>query len=297
MNQEKWLKYATYASVFVSVSLVIVKLIIWMYSGSVSLMASLVDSLMDVAASVINLFAVRYALKPADDDHRFGHGKMESLAGLAQASFIAGSGVFLLTEAIRRIVNPEAIEHAGLALIVMSISLVATLLLVAFQTYVLNKTQSVAIKADRVHYLTDIATNLGIILALGLAYWGWAAADPIIALLIAGFILYGAWEIGRESIDLLMDKELDAETIEKIVNIVRDVEGVKGLHDLKTRKSGRDIFMQMHVDLDPTLVLADAHEIAEIVEAKLLREFPHSEILIHQDPFENPHAEIEYRVF
>jgi ferrous-iron efflux pump FieF len=297
MHADKLIRLATYASVAVAFSLVIAKLVVWQISGSISLMASLVDSLMDVAASLINLFAVRYALKPADDDHRFGHGKMESLAGLAQASFIAGSGVFLLSEGLHRIFFPEAIKNESLALMVMGISLAVTCSLVLFQSYVVAKSKSIAVKADRAHYMTDILTNLGIIAALGLCTIGLSWADPVFALVIAGYILYSAYEIGRESVDHLMDKELESDKIDLIVAEVKKTPEVIGLHDLKTRQSGRDIFIQMHLDLDANMNLHQAHEIAEVVEVNVSRLFPNSEVIIHQDPYRENNSGVKFRVF
>ena len=184
------LRLATGASVTVAGVLIVGKLAAWLATGSVTVLASLVDSLMDAVASLINLIAVRYSLQPADDDHRFGHGKAEALAGLGQATFIAGSALFLLLEAVNRLVNPAPLEAVTAGIGVMAFAVVATLVLLGIQRHVIRLTASTAIKADSLHYATDLATNLTTILALVLASLGWDGADPLFALAIAIYIFY-----------------------------------------------------------------------------------------------------------
>lgn len=283
------MRLATYASVSTAVLLIIAKLVAWFISDSVSVLATLIDSSVDVVASVINLLAVRYALQPADHEHRFGHGKAEALAGMGQAFFIAGSAGFLLLQASGRLFHPRT-EIAGLevGVGVMIFSIIVTLLLLSFQKYVISKTNSTAIKADALHYKTDLWVNASVIVALVLTFYGWSHFDALFALGIAIFILYSAWSIIRESIDLLMDHELPDEDREKIKKRVRDHDHVLGLHDLRTRRSGNTVFIQLHLELDGALSLSDAHAIADRVERDLANLFPSAEVIIHEDPVVSP---------
>lgn len=279
------MRRATYASVSVALALIIIKFMAFLLTGSVALLSSLIDSVLDSLASVLNLIAVRHALSPADEEHRFGHGKAEPLAGLGQAAFIMGSSLFLIFEAINRFVHPQQIQHGNIGIMVMLVSLVATILLVMYQQYVVKQTGSIAIKADSIHYLSDITLNIGVIIALLLSsYTGWSMADPVAALLIAFYIIYSAWKIVRQSLDQLMDKELSDEDREKIKNIVVEHPGVISQHELRTRASGKDIFIQTHVEMDGDISLMQAHHIADEVEAKLQAAFPNADIIIHQDP-------------
>ena len=233
---------------------------------------------------MINLVAVRHALTPADKEHRFGHGKAEALAGLSQSMFIAGSAGFLLLEAGRRIISPIEVEAPGIGILVMVFSIVATLILLGFQRHVIRKTNSTAIKADALHYRTDILVNGSVILALWLSTKGWAGFDALFACGIAIFILYSAWEIITVSYDHLMDRELPDEQREDIKKLVLQHSSARGLHDLRSRHSGTMTFIQLHLELDDNLSLLEAHKISDEVEMSLLEAFPGSEIIIHIDP-------------
>jgi|TARA_B110000908_G_scaffold164382_1_gene212349 ferrous-iron efflux pump FieF len=268
----------------VALVLIVAKLVAWGLSDSVSLLATLIDSVLDALASVINLVAVRHALTPADKEHRFGHGKAEALAGLSQSMFIAGSAGFLLLEAGRRIISPIEVEAPGIGILVMVFSIVATLILLGFQRHVIRKTNSTAIKADALHYRTDILVNGSVILALWLSTKGWAGFDALFACGIAIFILYSAWEIITVSYDHLMDRELPDEQREDIKELVLQHSSARGLHDLRSRHSGTMTFIQLHLELDDNLSLLEAHKISDEVEMSLLEAFPGSEIIIHIDP-------------
>jgi len=283
------LKLATYASTATAVLLIAVKGVAWFMTGSMSVMASLVDSLMDAAASLINLLAVRYSLKSADQDHQFGHGKAESLAGLGQACFIAGSAIFLLIHTVERLHHPQPLQEVNVGLWVMVFAICATLLLLAFQGYVIKKTNSAAIRADALHYKTDLLTNSAIIAALFFAASGWPLLDPLGALAIGGYILYSAWQIGQEAMQVLMDHELPEETRQRICDLVLANTDVLGLHDLRTRQSGQTMLIQFHLDLDQTLPLAEAHQVADEVENAIMAAFPQADVIIHQVP-RNPAA-------
>ena len=279
------LRLATYASVATAGILIAGKLVAWLMTGSVSVLASLVDSMMDVAASLINLFAVRYSLMPADKEHRFGHGKAESLAGLAQATFIAGSAVFLMLHAFDRLLHPRPLEDLAVGIGIMVFAIASTLVLLGIQRHVIRETGSTAIRADSLHYLTDLLTNASIIIALLLAGFGWQGADSVFAMGIVLYILYSAWHIGHDAFQLLMDRELPDELREQIRRAALGHAQVRGIHDLRTRRSGQDLFIQMHMELDDDLSLLDAHAIADAVDLEIRKIYPEADIIIHKDPY------------
>jgi ferrous-iron efflux pump FieF len=279
------MRLATYASVGVACILIVTKFAAWVVTDSVSLLSTLIDSLLDAAASMVNLIAVRHALQPADEEHRFGHGKAEPLAGLAQAAFIVGSAVFLLFEAGERFVSPHIISHAPVGYAVMVFSIVMTVGLVVFQKYVVRKSGSVAISADSLHYQTDVLINASVLVSIFLASdMGIVHADPVFALGIAAYIIYSAWQIGNGALHILMDHELPDEERAEIIAVAEAQNGVKGVHDLRTRSSGSHVFIQMHVEMDGDLRLRDAHEIADTVEIEVGKAFPNAEVIVHQDP-------------
>lgn len=279
------MRWATYASTGTAALLIALKLVAWGLTDSVALLSSLVDSLLDGMASLVMLLAVRQSLVPADREHRFGHGKVEPLAALAQASLITGSALFLVVEGVRRLFRPEPIEHGEIGLAVMVFSLFATFALTRFQGYVVARTGSVAIRSDALHYLSDLLMNAAVILALVLtSQFGLTYADPVLALLIAAYILRGAFGIGRDAYNMLMDRELPDAERQRIVQLVRGHSEVLGIHDLKTRASGRTTFIQLHLEIDGGMTLYRAHAIADAVEAELQTAYPGAEVTIHQDP-------------
>ncbi len=285
-RQARLLRRATLASVVTASVLIAAKLVAWLLTGSVSLLASLVDSLMDVAASIINLMAVRYALEPPDAQHRFGHGKSEALAGLAQATFIAGSAVFLVFHAVDRLLHPVPLADLEVGIVVMVFAIVATAVLVAIQRHAIRHTGSTAIRADSLHYLTDLLTNVGIIAALVLAGLGWQGIDPVIAIVIAVYIFWSAWGIGREAFHVLMDRELPEAVRERVTALALGHPEVRGVHDLRTRQSGLVKIIQLHLELDAWLPLREAHTMAKQVEREILAAYPEADVTIHQDPRE-----------
>lgn len=278
------MRAATYASISVALVLVLAKTIAWLATDSVVLLATLIDSTLDVLASLVNLFAVRHALTPADKEHRFGHGKAEALAGLGQSAFIAGSAGFLLLESGRRLLNPVPLESYGPGLVVMGFSIVLTLCLMMFQRHVIRKTNSTAIKADALHYRTDFMVNASVILALVLAIEGWEGFDALFAIGIAIYILYSSWEIVQQSVGDLMDRELPNEEREKIKRIATGHAGVLGLHELRSRRSGIATFIQLHLEVDDSLTVVQAHQISDEVQREVQQAYPTAEIIIHVDP-------------
>lgn len=278
------MRLATYASITVAVTLVLAKTVAWALTDSVSLLATLIDSTLDALASLINLLAVRHAVTPADKEHRFGHGKAEALAGLGQAAFIAGSAGFLLLESGRRMLHPVVLESYGPGVMVMLFSIAATLALMMFQRYVIRRTNSTAIKADALHYRTDVLVNGSVIVALLLSVRGWSGFDSLFAIGIAIYILYSAWAIVRQSLDDLMDRELPTVERESIKRIAVAHAGVRGMHDLRSRRSGIATFLQLHLEVDDDLTLLQAHAISDEVESRLQQSYPAAEIIIHIDP-------------
>ena len=279
------MRQATYASVTVAGILIAAKMAAWLATDSVSMLSTLLDSVLDAAASMVNLVAVRHALVPADREHRFGHGKAEPLAALGQSAFVAGSAVLLIVEVVRRLWRPHPIENGDLGIVVMLGSIVITAGLVMFQRHVVRKTGSLAISADRLHYVGDVLVNGGVLLALVLTgLFGWTLIDPIFGAVIAVYILHTAWRIARSSLDMLMDRELPDEDRQRIRALATGHPNVKALHELRTRASGPSIFIQFHLEMDGAMSLYEAHRVADQVEEKVLAAFPGAEIIIHQDP-------------
>jgi ferrous-iron efflux pump FieF len=284
-ERARLMRLASYASVGVAFLLIGAKVAAYLLTGSVALLSSLLDSLLDAGASLVNLYAIRQSLTPADREHRFGHGKAEPLAALGQTAFIAGSAAFLAFQAVARLITPVPVDHGEVGIAVMIFSIAATLLLVLYQRRVIRRTGSYAVRADSLHYLGDLFVNVSVIAALLLSIWrGWHIADPLFAIGIAAYILYTAWRIFRSALDMLMDRELPDEIRGRIRQIAQDHPRVRSVHDLRTRAAGRSIFVQMHVEMDPEMLLREAHEVADAVELAVMAEFPGAEVIIHEDP-------------
>lgn len=278
-------RLATYASVSVAATLIVVKLLAYLTTDSVSILSSLIDSSTDLMASVVTLLGVRHALRPPDAAHRFGHGKAEALAALAQAAFIGGSAVFLSIEAIRRLLRPEPIGEGAVGIAVMVFSILLTAALIAFQRHAQKATGSVAIGADRLHYSGDLLMNATVILAIVLTGWtGIGAFDPLFGFGIALFLLNGARGVAGEALNVLMDRELPETERARITELVGEHRDVRGMHDLRTRSTGTGAFIELHLELDATLTLDEAHAITDRVESSLRQAFGGAEVLIHQEP-------------
>jgi ferrous-iron efflux pump FieF len=278
-------RLATYASVTVAALLIAVKFAAWLETGSVALLSSLVDSLLDIAASLVNLVAVRHALSPADREHRFGHGKAEPLAVLGQSAFITGSAMLLLAEAVRRLISPARIENPPAGIAVMIFSIVVTIGLVLYQRHVVRRTGSIAITADELHYRSDVVLNLSVIAALVLgSTLDIRILDPLFGAAIGIWIVYSAVRLARLSLIQLMDHELPDDEREKIRAIAQSHPDVVAAHDLRTRVAGPTAFIQIHIEMNGTLSLIRAHEISDEVEAELRAAYPNAQVIIHQDP-------------
>jgi ferrous-iron efflux pump FieF len=280
-----FMRRAAWAAVAVAAFLIALKAVAFVVTDSIAMMASLADSGLDLIGSSINLLAVSQAVTPADREHRFGHGKAEPLAGLAQGAFIAGSATFLVIESLSRLVSPHPIEHGAIGLAVMAVSVVAVAALILLQRFTVLRTGSLAIGADLLHYLGDLLTNLGVVVGIVLStQFHILVADPLVGLIVAGILSWSAWHVFRQSYDQLMDHELPDAERNRIKTIVMGHEDVRSLHDLRTRAAGISTFIQLHIELDPALSLTRAHEVSDAVEADIVAVFPNAEVIIHQDP-------------
>lgn len=283
---------ASVASIATAVVLILIKVVAWIETDSTGVLVSLIDSSIDIISSIINFIVLRFALAPADEDHRFGHGKAEAIASLGQAAFIFGSAGFFILHTFERILHPQAIHRPELGIGVITVSLILTISLVAFQKYVVRKTGSQAIEGDSLHYSSDLIMNLAVIAGLIAVTQGFNQADSAIALVAGIYIIYSAFRLGEKAIHSLLDRELDAETQQEIGNIACAHKEVLGVHDLRTRDGGKLIFIQMHLEMSDKIPLIEAHNVCDAIEDKILQRFPNADIIIHLDPVSAVNEEI-----
>ncbi|MDO9981902.1 cation diffusion facilitator family transporter [Glaesserella parasuis] len=280
----QYVKRAANFAVIVAATLIIAKAFAWWQTGSMAILAAMTDSLVDLFASLTNMLVLRFALQPADDDHTFGHGKAESLAALAQSAFIAGSATFLLLQGIQRLTEPQLVQSSELGVAISLFSIVLTAALVWYQKKVVKLTQSPAIEADSLHYQTDLYMNATILVAMILNIYGVIYADALFAIGIALYILFNAAKMCWEAVQSLLDKALPQEEVDQIWAIALQHPRIIGIHDVKTRRAGAIRFIQLHLELNDHLPLVVAHDITDSLEQKILAAFPHSEVIIHQEP-------------
>lgn len=278
-------KLASIASISLALSLSLLKLFASIYTGSLAILSSMVDSLTDLVSSLITFVAIKYSSQPASQNHRYGYGKAEALSALVQAAFVFGSAFFVIYEGINRFWHPREIVDMGFGLVIMSISLAATLVLIAFQKYVVKKTNSLAVSADSLHYVIDVATNASIILSLILVklfdiFW----FDTLAAVFVAGYLMYNAYSLICDAISMLMDKELPAEIRDEVEKAIMDCNFVRGMHDFRSRDLGGTYMFELHLELDGNLPLAEAHDLAHRVEDKIKGIYHQSQVIIHQEP-------------
>jgi len=276
---------AAYASVSMALLLVGIKVWATIVTESTAMLGSLADTTLDLIASLATLLGVWIAAQPADEEHRFGHGKAEALAAMFQIVLIALSAFGLAIRAVQQLLSGERTHAAAEGITVSAIAMIATFALLAWQRYVIRRTGSVAIQTDHVHYQSDLFLNLGVIAALGLdQYAGFKRADPIFGLAIAAWLAWGAWRASSDAIDHLMDREWPEEKRDEFLAVIARNPDLRGVHDLRTRTSGAHDFVQFHVAVDPKMSVAEAHEVMDEIEAQIRREFPGVEVLIHPDP-------------
>jgi len=272
-------------SVAVATTLMLLKLVVAVWTGSIAIIASCLDSLLDMFASSVNWFAIRAAEEPPDEEHPYGHGKAEYLGGLFQGVIIGSSGLFVLGEAVSRLWQPHTVTHGEAAIAVMAFSIVASALLVYRLRAAARSLESPALRADSVHYLTDVYSNAGALAALALVVWtGSSLPDTIGGFIIAGIVLYSAFDVLRESIDGLMDRKLPPETLRAIRAVILEHPEVIGIHDLRARRAGPNKFVQVHVDMNESLSFPAAHRIAEEVTTRLEELLDTAFVIVHPDP-------------
>jgi len=278
-------RWAALASVSVASVLVALKTWAWLASGSAGLLASLGDSGLDLAASLFTLWAVSYAATPADAEHRHGHGKAEGFAALTQALLIGIAVTLIALESVRALLAPKPVQAEGLAVTVMLISIVLTIALVSFQGWVVARTASVATAGDRLHYITDLASNVAVLGGLGLSVaLDWLWADGVVGLVVAGWLAWGAFGVAQAGVDELMDRELPDAEREEIRRLASAGPGIKAMHQLRTRRAGPHVHITFHADMDASLTLAEAHRLMVAAEDRIRTAFPRADILIHPDP-------------
>lgn len=276
-------RQATIASVTVALILIIAKTWAYWSTGSVSLLGSLLDSMLDGVTSVINFIALRYALVPADEDHKFGHGKLESIAALAQSAFMIGSAVVLVLNSFDVMLDKREMVNSHIGIAVSLLAIVLTLALVTFQQYVIKRSQSLIVEADSLHYKGDLLMNGAVLIAMALVGFGWYWIDSIMAIGIGVFLCVNAWSVGAKAFKELMDEQLpEVEAI--IEKLVCKEQGPEGCHDVRCRQSGPNLFIQFHLELDENLTLWSAHEIGQRIESKIKQAYPHADVLVHHDP-------------
>lgn len=284
-NQYAYLvKLAAFAATATALILVLLKLYAWFVTDASAMLASATDSILDLFASIMNVVILRFALAPADKEHKFGHGKAESLAGLVQAAFVLGSALLLVFNGVDRIINPQQVVRTEVGIGVSVIAIAMTLMLVMLQKYVISRTRSVAISADALHYQSDLLLNLGVLAALFLSQGYWLQADGVFTVAVGIFLLMGAGKIMWTSVHHLMDHELTEAELSVIKKIILNHQGAHGLHELRTRQAGPDRFIQFHLELDEKLSLLEAHSIGEAIEAEIIQALAPCEVFIHHDP-------------
>lgn len=286
---------AALAGVSVATFLLVIKVYAAAQTGSVALLGSLADTGLDLVASLVTLFAVRYALQPADNEHRFGHGKAEALSALFQVVLITMSAILIGWRAISRFRDGAVTTQAEYGIGVSVIAIIVTLMLLAYQRIVIKQTGSVAIGADHVHYQTDLLLNIAVIAAIVLdTILNIKGADAAFGVIIALWLLWGAWQAASTATNHLMDREWPEDKRARFLAVAQSHPELKGIHDLRTRSSGSDEFCQFHAWVDPNMTVLEAHRVMDEVEAKLMIEFPGVEVLIHPDPEGHSDEEIGY---
>ncbi len=285
-KQNNLKKIAGISSICVAFLLIFVKFYAFWKTDSLAVFSSFIDSITDLFASAISFIAIYFSTKPASSSHRYGYGKAEALSALLQATFVGLSGIFVITDGIKRLITPIEITDTDIGIGIMLFSLIITLLLVLFQNYVAKKTNSLAIKSDSAHYIVDFLTNTAVITSLILIrFFDFIYFDSIAALFISAYLLYNAYTLAREAIDLITDKELDSSIRSRIENIVKDNSEIKGMHDFRSRSLGDIYYFELHLELDGNISLYQAHDLTDKIEKEILKLYPNSQIIIHQDPY------------
>ena len=298
MRDPRLRRLATWAALVVAIALVVIKLAAWLATDSVVLLSSAIDAFVDMASSIVTFIGVRYAGRPPDHDHRFGHGKGEAIAGFTQATVLTGAALVLAFQSAQRLIFPERVEQLGIGIAVILVSLAAAIGLVLLQTWVVRRTGSTAIAADRAHYLTDIAVNLAVLSALAVTWaTGWERADPAFALAIAGYMLWSSYTIAMDVLEQLLDRELPHDERERIKDTLLACAGVQGVHDLRTRHAGDRTFVEFHLEVEGHLSIEEGHAICDMGEAAIKQLFLATvEITAHLEPAGIDDDRLDHRI-
>lgn len=283
-----WVRRSGKLTIGIALIIVVIKLFAAIDTNAASILASLMDAMMDVAVSLLNFVALRYALKPADDDHRFGHGKAEAVMALCQAAFLAGAAFVLLYQGVNRIYLPAPIGAINNGIWAMLLCSGLTLTLVLLQRWIIKKTGSLAVAADQAHYRSDLLMNAAVLLALYLVQNSLLWADAAIAILIAVYLLFNAAQLLRESMVHLLDEELPETERQQILQHLLQMPGVLGVEQLRTRRAGPRIFIQLRLLLPQDWSLQKAHQVTDLAEQQIAAFYRDAEVIIHPDPL--PHA-------
>lgn len=279
-------RWSVAASISVAIILITIKLFAWYLTDSISMLSSLTDSFLDFGASLINMIAIYHAAQPADEEHRFGHGKIEALAALLQSVIVIGSSCFLIKESIERFFSPQPLQHTLVGLWVMVASIVLLLGLVGFQKYVIRRTNSLTIIADSTHYKGDLLLNIGVLISIGSYHlFGWSSVDAIFGAIISTYIIYAAYDISKSAFNILLDREISVEDRAQILEIIESHSKVKGCRDLRTRSSGAGEFIYASILLPSTMSIQESSKVIKQVEESILKVYPDSEILLHSVPY------------
>ena len=283
-------KKATVVSSSVAAVLTLIKLVLGIASGSVAVLASAVDSVLDMFVSIFNYFAISNSEKPADKIFNYGRGKIEALASVIEGTIITISGLFLLYQAVDKAINGEVSQYLDISIYVMIISLIITISLVLYLNHIAKKTNSMVIKADALHYKTDVFSNIAVLVSLILVtFTGYELIDVFVGGGIALYIIYSAYELIHDGILVLLDRAVDEELVKKIEQIIKDNEKVNAYHLLKTREAANQTFVEVHLVFDCIITLMDAHRASDSIEYKIKKLDKNRNwiINIHMDPYDD----------
>lgn len=284
IKQNNLIKSASYLSFTIAAIILIIKTYGWFITNSQSILASLIDSMLDISSSFVNLIAIRFAFQPPDYHHRFGHEKVQDLTIFSQSMFFFASALFTCFSSFKSLTDGNSPENIVYGTNIMYLCIFLTVILVLYQTYVIKKTHSEIIKVDKLHYFTDLLTNILVIISINLSSHFWFI-DPLSGIAISLYIFYASYSLFKKAFKNLIDQELPEEDRRKIIEIVNKHRKVKGMHDMKTRYAAHKPFIQCHLELDGNISLYNAHEISDEILLEILKEFPGAEIIIHQDPY------------
>ncbi len=284
IESKSLIKSASYLSFGVASFILLIKTYAWFITDSQAILASLTDSALDIASSFINLIAIRIALQPPDFEHRFGHEKIQDLAVFSQSIFFLVTGLFTLFASVHALLYRSLPSNSAAGVNLIGICIVLTCVLVLYQSYVIRKTNSAIIKVEKLHYLTDSLTNLGVIISITLTARFWFI-DSLCGVGISIYVLITSYKMFRGVLKNLIDQELDESERKEILSIISSFKEVMGVHDMKTRYAANKLFIQCHIEMDGEVSLYNSHILSERISEALLKKFPGADVIIHQDPF------------